>query len=140
MAQADLSKGVRGLAPLEDATYHDSNLKRIYSISFHPCGKLVAAAGHGGMASIFGIGRSGSGGEGDDLLLSWKAHQVFLVYIMRVSWCSRKVGRQKYCTCMRDARRVSAYLHLVCVFLYVMNGMRSRAGMDRRHSVRVTTK
>ena len=124
MAQADLSKGVRGLAPLEDATYHDSNLKRIYSISFRPCGKLVAAAGHGGMASIFGIGSSGSGAESDDVLLSWKAHQVSLVYIMRVSWCSRKEGRQKYCTCMRDACKVSACISAsgvcVCVCVCVM--------------------
>lgn len=73
---ADLSKGVRGLAPIEDATYVDGNLKKIYSISFRPCGKLVAAAGHGGMAGIFGIGHGGAGGE--DVLLSWKAHQGWI--------------------------------------------------------------
>jgi len=50
MTQADLSRGVGGLAPIENATYHDTNLKRIYSMSFRSCGKLVAAAGHQGMA------------------------------------------------------------------------------------------
>jgi WD40 repeat protein len=85
VAMADLSKGVGGLAPIEDATYVDGNLKRIYSISFRPCGKLVAAAGHGGMAGIFGIGHGGGGAGGEDVLLSWKAHQGWIGDIQFVS-------------------------------------------------------
>ena len=84
VSHADLSNGVSGLAEIEDAAYVDSNLKRIYSISFRPCGKLVAAAGHGGMAGIFGIGNT-AGGDGEDVLLSWKAHNGWIGDIQFVS-------------------------------------------------------
>ena len=83
--QTDLTKGVQGIAPIEGATYHDNNLKRIYSISFRPCGKLVAAAGHGGIAGIFGIGSSAGGSDAEDVLLSWKAHQGWIGDIQFVS-------------------------------------------------------
>jgi WD40 repeat protein len=82
--QADLTKGVQGIAPIEGATYHDTNLKKIYSISFRPCGKLVAAAGHGGIAGIFGIGSS-EGSDGENVLLSWKAHQGWIGDVQFVS-------------------------------------------------------
>jgi hypothetical protein len=93
--QGDLTRGVQGLAAIQGADYTDTNLKRIYSISFRPCGKLVAAAGHGGMAGVFGIGKGGGGKtsdedeevrEGEEVLLSWKAHQV-------CNWLPRDLDR-----------------------------------------------
>ena len=57
--QADLSRGVRELAPIEGASYFDNNLKKIYSMSFRPCGKLVAA----GERVSGGDVRGGSGGR-----------------------------------------------------------------------------
>ena len=109
-AKQDLSEGIGGIAPIENAVgslassqptltlpsqvYNDSNMKRIYTMSFRKGGALLAAAGHGGYAGIFGVGGlhfshlhvqaltcrlSRTGKEcGDSSLISWRAHSGWI--------------------------------------------------------------
>eukprot|EP00960_Hanusia_phi_P045743 757408-Hanusia_phi.AAC.10 len=72
VGKQDLSEGIAGIAPIANAVkalleaswmvtwreqvYQDSNMKRIYTMSFRKGGALLAAGGHGGYAGVFGVG------------------------------------------------------------------------------------
>lgn len=88
---ADLSGGVRGIAPVRGAEYRDEAFKRVYCMSFHPAGNLLAAAGHGGQAGVFGLSADLSNEDGAASIMSWRPHNS---WIGEIQWLSGQEGHR----------------------------------------------
>ena len=59
--------------------------KRVYCMSFHPAGNLLAAAGHGGQAGVFGLSADLSNEDGAASIMSWRPHNS---WIGEIQWLS----------------------------------------------------